>query len=228
MIKEKKPIVEISNRRFLRQPIRTHIITPKDDIAEVAEKYTADKRRQGDIIVVSESVVAISQGRAIPEDEIKVGLLAKILWRFVRKVPYGIGLRSPTSMQCAINECGALRILVAAIIGGIGKLLGRRGDFYRIAGKQAATIDAAHTSPIEPYSKCVILGPKEPELVAQRIKELTNCESAVMDINDIGGSWVLGATSGVDKRLLEDIMRDNPMGQKTEQTPICIVREIKE
>ncbi|MCD6385650.1 coenzyme F420-0:L-glutamate ligase [Candidatus Sumerlaeota bacterium] len=228
MAKEKRPIIEINKRRFLRLPIKTHIITPEDDIAVVVNEYTAQKRQPDDIIVVSESVVAISQGRAIPEEQIKVGLLARILWRFVRKVPYGIGLRSPTSMQCAINECGALRILLAALVGGVGKLLGRRGDFYRIAGKQAATIDAAHTSPIEPYSKCVILGPKDPQRVAQRIKELTHCESAIMDINDIGGSWVLGATPGVDKHLLQDIMRDNPMGQKTEQTPICIVREIKE
>ncbi len=226
MAKERKAVVEIIGRRFYRQPVKTHIIKPGEDIAAIAAQYTAGLRQPGDIIVVGESVVAITQGRAIPEDQIKVGWLAKLLWRFVRKVPYGIGLRSPSSMQCAINECGRLRILVAAIIGGFTRLLGRRGDFYRIAGMQAATIDAAHTSPVEPYNKCVIMGPKDPEKVVQRIKEQTGCEAAIMDINDIGGSWVLGATSGIDKKLLEDVMRDNPYGQKDELTPICIVREL--
>jgi len=48
-----------------------------------------------------------------------------------------------------------------------------------------------------------------------------------MDINDIGGSWVIGSSEGVDKYLLQKIMDDNPQGQKSEQTPICIVREKK-
>jgi hypothetical protein len=48
----------------------------------------------------------------------------------------------------------------------------------------------------------------------------------VMDINDIGGSWALGATDGIDRRLLEEVMRDNPMGQKAECTPLCVVRKI--
>ncbi len=227
MAKEKNPTITVQDRTFLRIPIRTRIIKEGDSIAELVKGYTEEQREAGDILIVSESVVAISQGRAIPEEDIKVGLWAKILWRFVRKVPYGVGLRSPSSMQCAINECGLLRIIAAAFVGGLGKLIGRRGDFYRIAGKQAATIDAAHTSPIEPYTKCVILGPLEPEKVARRIKEVTGCEAAVMDINDIGGSWVLGSTDNIDVPLLQDVMRDNPMGQKTEQTPVCIVREIK-
>ncbi len=228
MAKEKKPIREIQGRRFLRTPIKTKIIEPGDDIAALADSYTENERLPRDIIVLSESVVAISQHRAIPEDSIAIALPAKILWRFVRKVPYGVGLRSPSSMQCAINECGLLRIMLAAFVGGVGKLIGRRGDFYRIAGPRAATIDAAHTSPIEPYTQCVILGPENPGLVAQRIKEHTGCEAAVMDVNDIGGSWVLGATDNVDIPLLQDVMRDNPQGQKTEQTPMCIVREINQ
>jgi hypothetical protein len=226
MAKEKQSIRDVNNTQYLRKPVRTHIITPGETIAEVVEEYTRPERQPGDILVVSESVVSISQHRAIPEEQIKIGFPARILWRFVRKVPYGTGLRSPSSMQCAINECGLPRILLASAAGALGKLVGRRGDFYRVAGPQAATIDAAHTSPIEPYTSCVILGPKNPDKVTNHIKELTGCEAAVMDINDIGGSWVLAATAGVDIPLLQDIMRDNPMGQKTEQTPVCIVRKV--
>ena len=221
-------IKEVNGRKFLRIPIKTRILTPQDDIVDVIKEYTNGKLQEGDIIVVSESVVAITQGRAIPVKDIKVGPLARFLWRFVRKVPYGVGLRSPYSMQCAINECGAFRILIAAIIGGITRFFGRRGDFYRIAGKQAATIDAAFTSPVPPYNECVIMGPKDPEKVAIRIKEATGCEAAVMDINDIGGSWALGYTENIDAKLLEEIMRDNPLGQKDELTPIGIVRELSD
>lgn len=226
MAKIKSPTIEVNGKTFLRIPVKTHIVTENDDITEVVANRTQELRQPSDIIVVSESVVAISQGRAIPADKIKVGLLARLLWPRVRKVPYGIGLRSPESMQCAINECGPWRILIAAVIGAITRLLGRKGDFYRIAGMKAATIDAAHTSPIPPYDQCVIMGPKDPEKVAQTIKERTGLEAAVMDCNDIGGSWALGYTSGVNKKLIERIMGDNPLGQKTEQTPIAIVRQV--
>ena len=84
--------------------------------------------------------------------------MAKLLSRYVAKVPYGIGLGAPTSMQCAIEETGIMRILFAAFIGAIGKLLGRKGDFYRVAGMQAALIDAATTSPVPPYTDTVIRG----------------------------------------------------------------------
>ena len=150
MAKTREPNRTVDGVTYLRLPQRTHILTPQDDIAEVADRYTRELRQPGDIIVVAESPVAITQGRAVPEKDIKISLLARLLWRTVRKVPYGIGLRSPATMQCAINECGSLRILVASVVGAVGKALGRRGDFYRVAGMQAATIDAAHTSPVPP------------------------------------------------------------------------------
>ena len=112
----------------------------------------------------------------------------------------------------------------SAFAGAAGKLIGRRGDFYRIAGMQAATVDGAHTSPVPPYDQCVIMGPQDPDAVSEKIKKLTGCEAAIMDINDIGGSWVLGASSGIDRKKMEAIMKDNPLGQSDELTPIGIVR----
>ncbi|MBN1867206.1 hypothetical protein JW916_07920 [Candidatus Sumerlaeota bacterium] len=224
---KREPYRTVEGVTWVRLPQKTHIIQPGEDIVEIVDRYTRDLRRPGDILVVAESPTAISQGRAIPEKDIRIGLLARLLWRGVRKVPYGIGLRSPATMQCAIDECGALRILAACAVGFVGKMLGRRGDFYRIAGKQAATIDAAHTCPVPPYDQCVILGPKDPEGVARRIWQRTGCDAAVMDINDIGGSWALGASEGIDRPLLEEVMRDNPMGQKNECTPLAIVRRVE-
>lgn len=223
--KSRPRVVTVNGGDFERHPIRTHHLTVADDIVAVVEATSRAHRRAGDWLVVSESVVAVTQGRAVPASEIRVGLLARLLWRGVRKVPYGIGLRSPTSMQCAINECGAVRILCASVVGFLGKLAGRRGDFYRVAGMQAATIDAADTSPMQP--DCVILGPKEPEKVVAAIRAATGCEAAIMDVNDIGGSWVLAATDGIDRPLLERIMLDNPLGQKDEQTPLGIVRRVE-
>jgi len=225
MTTQRQPLRTVNEITYLRLPQKTKIITPGDDIVALTDQITRQIRQPGDIIVVAESPAAISQGRALPEKDIRIGLLARILWRGVRKVPYGIGLRSPATMQCAINQAGRLRILAASIVGFLGKLIGRRGDFYRIAGMQASVIDAAHTSPIPPYDQCVILGPKNPNSLAESILQATGCPAAIMDINDIGGSRVLGASENIDIPLLEEIMCDNPMGQADECTPICLVRK---
>jgi F420-0:gamma-glutamyl ligase-like protein len=217
--------IKIDDKVYERILIKTKILSPDDDIVQIIRKYAAHKLQSGDIITVSESPLAITQGRAIPVSQIKVGFLAKILWRFVANVKYGIGLRAPTSMQCAIDEVGSFRILLAAAGGAWGKLIGRKGDFYRIAGKQAALIDAATTSPVPPYENCVIKGPARPDKVAKEICDKLGNETAIMDINDIGGCWVIGKSNGINNQLLEKIMKDNPQGQGDELTPICIVRE---
>ncbi len=216
---------KINHRCFLRSPIKTKILTPNDDIISIVCEYTNGLRKENDIIVISESPVAITQNRAINEEGIKVGFMAKFLWRGVKNVEYGVGLRSQTSMQCAIDECGHLRILFAAVFGLCGKLIGKRGIFYKVAGNQAALIDAAHTSPVPPYDKTVIKGPVKTNQICKKIKQLTGNETAIMDINDIGGSWVMGKSDGVDEKLLEQVMNDNPQGQQKELTPICLVWE---
>ncbi len=223
---EKSPTLVVEGRRFLRIPVRTHIIQPDDDIVEVARRYAGDQVIGTDILFVSEKVVAITQGRAIPTHRIRVGWLARRLWPFVRQVPYGIGLRNPYSMQCAIEECGPGRILVAAVIGALGKLLGRRGDFYRVAGVQAAAIDAPGTAGIAQYRDCVIKGPRDPHGVAQSLANALGCGAAVVDVNDID-SAVLGQSGGVDPVTVRLALKDNPLGQGAEQTPLGILREVK-
>ncbi len=204
--------------------IRTHPLSEQDDIAEVVQRYAGKLLESGDIVVLAETPVAITQGRAIPVKQMRPRLSAKILWRFVRKVPYGIGLRNPYSMEAAIQECGELRVWFAAILGGFLRLLGRRGDFYLIAGIQARMIDAVGTSPVKPYDECVLKGPAAPEELVRKLKRRFGVEFAIMDINDIGGSWAVGATSGIDRAALENLMRDNPMGQGNQLTPIALIK----
>lgn len=224
----KNPVIELPEGRFLRIPVKTHILTSGEDMAQIIQKYALPQAQEGDVVVLSESPLAITQGRAIPIANMKIGLLARLLWRFVAKVPYGIGLRSPYSMQCAIDEVGGARIIFAAFFGLLGKIVGKKGWFYHVAGRGAATIDAAHTSPVAPYYDTVIMGPYRPEQAAQKLAKACGHEVAVMDINDIGGCQVLGASSGLDVSFMEKVMKDNPQGQGLELTPLCLVRRVEE
>lgn len=217
--------IVLDGRAYVRLPIKTPVINSRDDLHAIIRTYAVPHVQPGDILFISEKCVAITQGRSIPESELKIGLTARILWRFVAKVPYGIGLRRPSSMQCAVNECGAARIWFAAIVGALGKLVGRRGDFYRIAGPQAAMIDAATTSPLQP--ECVCMGPKDPDVVATRIRDEFGVGCAIVDVNDIGGSWAVGTSAGVERKLVERALKDNPLGQGTECTPMGLLRAVE-
>ncbi len=222
--KDIQSVIKVFGVEVERIPLKTKIIVATDDIHDLVREYALPYLQEGDVLTISESPLAITQGRAIPVSEIKVSFWAKLLSRFVAKVPYGIGLGAPTSMQCAIEETGLCRILFAAAIGAIGKLFGRKGDFYRVAGMQAALIDAATTSPIPPYNETVIKGPLNPKGVCEALHQEFGFDFAVMDINDIGGSWMIGANQGVNKEFMEAAMKDNPQGQGDELTPFCIVR----
>jgi hypothetical protein len=222
--KEKPPVIEACGRKIRRIPVKTHVLLVTDPLVDTMKRYALTAAQAGDIVTIAESPVAVMQGRAIPISRIRVGFWATVLWRFVKKVPYGIGLRSPWSMQCAIEEVGAPRIVRASIAGAWGKLRGRSGDFYKVAGKQAAMIDAAHTSGVKEFYECVIKGPKDPDETAQMLSKELGFPVAIVDANDIFGCAVVGAPDGLDVELVKEAMRDNPAGQGGELTPIIILR----
>ncbi len=223
--KEKQPVIEYNGRKYVRIPVKTHVITREDNIVDVVKKYAQETVKENDILFISEKAVAITQGRAYPMSEIKPRPLAKLLSRYVTKTPSGIGLGIPETMEMALRECGVLRILLAAVVSFLGKLIGRKGDFYRVAGYKASSIDGPTPNTLPPYNKYVVLGPADPDQVARRISESIKAEVAIVDINDLGGNILGTSKPTLDRNRLVGILRDNPLGQGSEQTPMGIIRE---
>lgn len=210
---------------YARLPVRSHLVTAADDAADVVARYVAPLPPETAFVAVSERMVAITQGRSHPMSEIRPGRLARLLVRFVTRPGYGIGLGTPETMQLAIDEVGAPRILVAAVLSGITKPFGVHGLFYRIAGPQAAAIDGPTPYTIAPYNQAATLGPRDPNGAARAIAGRIGAPVAVIDANDAGCN-VLGASPGLDRRLVARLFADNPLGQASEQTPIAVVRRL--
>jgi hypothetical protein len=218
--------VQVDDTTVERIPIRTRVVMPGDDLDAFITEYAADVVQDGDILFVTEKIVAITQGRSFPVDEIKARKLAHFLSRYVVKTPYGIGLGMPQTMEMAIREVGTVRILFAAAVAAVTKAFGRKGDFYRIAGDKARAIDGPTKHTIPPYNQAVVLGPLRPNEVSRHLQQLlgTKADIAVVDINDLGGN-ILGSTldKGGEERLVR-ILKDNPLGQGHESTPLGVVR----
>lgn len=210
---------------YARHPVRTHLVTADDDAAAVLARYASPLEDDVRFVAVSERMVAITQGRSYPMSQIRTGWLARLLVRFVTRPGYGIGLGTPQTMQLAIDEVGAPRILLAAFVSAITKPFGVHGLFYRIAGPQAGAIDGPTSYTIPPYNQAATLGPRDPDGAARSLADALGKPVAVIDANDAGCN-VLGASRGVDRRLVRQLFADNPLGQAREQTPVCVVREV--
>lgn len=217
--------VEVNGVVYERLPIKTRLVVRDDDIVQVVSEYAADVVRDGDILFVTEKIVGITQGRAYPIDEIVPRRLATTLSKYVTKTSHGIGLGMPETMEMALRECGTPRILFAAAVAAVSKAVGRRGDFYRIAGPKARAIDGPTKNTIPPYDSHVVLGPARPNGVATDIAQALggSITVSVVDINDFGGN-ILGSTDKSTDALVLAVLKDNPLGQDHQSTPLGVIR----
>lgn len=228
-VQEKQLLLQVDGVNYLRIPIKTHVLTKEDDIVGVIRNYVPSIAKEGDLLFVSEKATAITQGRAILLEEIKPRFLARFLSKYVKKVSYGIGLGMPETMEMAFQEVGTLRVLFAAFVAAVGKLLGRSGDFYRIAGRKVAMIDGPTPYTLPPYNQYVVLAPDKPEQIANQIENELGISCAIVDVNDIGREVVaLSSGSVLTEEMIVEILRDNPLGQGSQQTPMGLIRGINQ
>jgi len=203
------------------KPVRTRILTDKDNIVDIIVKYAQHDVGPDDVVTVAESVVAITQGRITRPEDLKVSFLARILCRFI---PQEGSLSSCYGMQSAMDTEGQWRIFFAMIIGMLAKIVGKNGVFYQMAGGQTALVDDV-TGTMPPFDKCLVYGPHDPNGVAEEIKRRLGCYgAAVADVNDLKRAAVLGVSAGLDAKELAHILIDNPFGNASQRTPIVIIK----
>ena len=229
---EEKHLFGVAGRTvFARLPLHTDLVGRGDDLDELMRRQVAGHVQPGDLVVMAEKPIAASQGRSYALDEIHPTRLAKILSRAVTKTPHGIGLGIPETMQLAIDEAGAPRIVAAAAVSAAGKVVGKRGLFYKVAGANVEAIDGPTWNTLPPHNTHAKLGPADPDGVAEHLADVLSAavggrvEFVVIDANDLTAA-VLGASPGADRALAKHLMRDNPLGQGHEQTPVCVLRPL--
>ena len=205
--------------------VPTRILTDKDDIIDIVEKYTKGKIGENDVISVAESVVAITQGRIVRPEELKISRVAQLCCRFI---PDQGSLASPHGMQSLMDVEGKWRVAFALFAGVLGKLVGQNGLFYKWGGEQTALIDDV-TGTMPPFDKHIVYGPKDPQDVVKRLKDRLGSFGAVIaDVNDLKRSRIVGVTDGVDGDKVAKLLLDNPFGNASQKTPIVIIKNFKQ
>ncbi|AEC00590.1 coenzyme F420-0:L-glutamate ligase [Selenomonas sputigena] len=206
-------------------PVPTRILTDRDDIIDCVEKYTRGKIGKDDVISVAESVVAITQGRIVRPEDLKISRVAQFCCRFIPDIG---SLASPHGMQSLMNVEGKWRVAAALFAGFLGKIVGKSGLFYKWGGEQTALIDDV-TGTMPPFDKHIVYGPRDPEDVVARLKERLGCFGAVIaDVNDLKRSRIVGVTDGTKGDLVAKLLIDNPFGNASQKTPICIIKNFRQ
>ncbi|MBV8172389.1 MAG: coenzyme F420-0:L-glutamate ligase, partial [Candidatus Eremiobacteraeota bacterium] len=201
-------------------PVRTPLIESGDDIARLVADSVRGIAGPDDVVCVSETAVAIAQGRSIRAEAIRPSLLARVL---ADQAGSYATMSQPESVQLVIENVGAAKVVAAAIAGAAGRLIGRRGDFYRMLGAAVAEIDG-YTGTMPPFERHIVLGPEQPQAVAEAIARECGAHAAVVDANDLHKAEVLGASALVNVETVRLCLMGNPHGNGDQQTPVVVLK----
>ena len=206
-------------------PVPTRILTDADDIVDAIEYYAGEQVTADDLVCCAESVVAITQGRFVFPEQLNISRAARFACRFIPD--YG-SLASPHGMQSLMDVEGTGRVLFALFAGFLAKLVGKGGMFYRWGGRETALIDDV-TGTMPPFDKAIVYGPADADQVADRIRTRVGAFGAmVADVNDLKRSRVVGVSDGLNGELAAKLLLDNPFGNASQKTPICVIKNYRQ
>ena len=225
--KEMKNIF-VGNAEYKRVPVRTHLINFSEDLIGLIKRYAVPETSAGDWVAISEKVVSVCQNNVRHISSVKAGWLARLIVKGVKKYPDDIGFSLPEKMQVAVDVVGQPRMILAMILGALGKIIGIHGIFWRVAGHRISEIDGFNPASMYPYTEYAALPPREPERVCAEIERATGIPAVIIDGNNINVE-IIAISRGVPvpKETARQILLDNPMGQDDEMTPFVLVRAIK-
>jgi hypothetical protein len=200
-------------------PVRTRLIDAGDDLPAVVAEAVRGIARADDVVAVSETAVAIAQGRMVAAEMVRPSRLAYAL---SQRAGVLATVNQPESLQLVIDRVGVWKVLYAGTMHVVGRAAGRRGVFYEILGDAISAIDG-YTGTLPPFERAIVFGPDDPAGVAREIASRSGARAAVVDVNDLGAAKVLGASRGVLGERVECALRTNPHGNGDEQTPIVVL-----
>lgn len=225
----KNVTIQAMGKTWARHAIHTHFVEVGESYIDLMERYVKPVYQPGDILSMSEKVIAMCQKRVVQEDEVKPGFWAKVLSRCVHQTSAGPGMGLPVKMQFAINHCGLPKVLWAAFRSAVDKLRGVHGTFYNILGQEVAGLDGFYGNDIPEYAHMGVRIPEDPAGVCDEIYEKTGITAMIVDANDLTVEMLghCGKLTQTDQELLE-LIADNPAGQDRQLTPFILIREVKE
>lgn len=218
-------ITSKSGKVYKRHAIKTRFVKQGEDYIDVVKEYCSELYSDGDIISISEKIIALCQNRVVKREDIKIGFWAKFLSKFASHPSTGVGVGETIKMQYAIDTAGLPKVLWASFAGGVCKIFGKKGVFYEIVGLEVSGLDGFYDKVWNEYRDIGIKVPENPNGVCNEIKRKLGLSCMIVDANDLGQE-ILGKSDDIklDEEELISLIKDNPSGQGKQLTPIILIR----
>jgi F420-0:gamma-glutamyl ligase len=212
-----------AGRHYARAPIQVPWLHAGDDLSVILSSH-ASLFDENDTLAVSEKVVVLLTGRAIPISTMAPRRLAVVLAGRVRPRCGSRGLSVPEKMEYVLRSVGTARVLGAVIASALTRPLRVHGAFYRIAGDVARDIDGGRP----PYEDLLFppLATDEAEQLCAELEGAVGVGIAIVDMNDFGGTIRATSSRALSAPVLQEILADNPLRQRLASTPFAIVRPV--
>lgn len=212
---------DVGGQSYLRLPVPTRWLQPGDDLAAALRAHLPPLCAR-DTVVLSEKVVVLTTGRAVPASRFRPGRMARRLARCVQPRLGSRGLSVPEKMQFVLQSVGAVRLLVAASACALTRPLGVHGVFYRVAGPVARDLDGGRP----PYDDLLFppLHVAEARALCSELEAALGVGVAIVDLNDFGGTIRAVSSGSLPAQTLARALADNPLGQRSTGTPFGVVR----
>lgn len=217
--------ITMGGRTFVRHLIQTRFVEPGDDYLALFKQYVSPVYQPGDIVSVSERMIALCQNRVIYRDQIHIGRWAKLLSKFASHPTTGVGVGETIKMQFAIDVAGLPRVIFASVASGVTKLVGKKGVFYEIVGPEVAGLDGFYDHVWSQNRDMGIRLPDNPNGVCNEIHDKLGISLIIVDANDLGQE-LLGSSDDLApvKASVIQLVADNPTGQGRQLTPLVLCR----
>jgi len=219
--KAKKLIYTTGNNNYETIAVKTDILGIFDEPVKTISDYCKDIVKKGDYLIIGETPLAIMQGRYINPINIRYSFFAKLLCYFFHPTS---SLATACGMQILINKIGLTRIIYALTIGIIFKLIGFKGIFYRLTGRESALIDDISGTTF-PYDKSIVEGPIDTKRFCDDVSKSLGIDVAIADVNDLGKVKILETSNKLNLKIIERSLKSNPAGNDDQKTPIVIIRK---
>ena len=126
---------------YQRHAIQTHFVQIGENYIDLIERYVKPLGEEGDLLSISEKVIALCQKRIVYRKRHPPPASGKAAVPLVHVTPAGPGAGTPHKMQLIIMICGLPRVLLAAFCSAVTKLFGKKGVFYKVCGHEVDGID---------------------------------------------------------------------------------------
>ena len=222
--------INVDGKKLERYAISTHFINRGESYLNIINKYVVPMYEEGDILSISEKIIAMCQNNIVEKKDVKLGFWAKFLSKFASSNNHGVAMDEPYKLQLAINLAGLPRILWACFCSVVTKLFGFKGVFYKVAGHDINGIDGFYmNSSFDIYHDIALLNPREPSKVCNDISNAFKIDCMIVDANDFDVN-ILGKSDSlknVSESFLKLLIKDNPAGQSNELTPLILIKNAK-